>query len=41
MATVVFALALLILFPERRRIAETIDFPASETREPVVLREAQ
>jgi hypothetical protein len=41
MATVIFALALLILFPERRRIAETIDFPASETREPVVLREAQ
>ena len=41
MGTVVFALALLILFPERRRVAETIDFPASATPEPVVLREAQ
>ena len=41
MATVVFALALLIAFPERRRVAETIDFPATATPEPVVLREAQ
>lgn len=41
MGTVVLALALLILFPERRRIAETIDFPASATPEPVVLREAK
>lgn len=39
--TVVFALALLILFPERKRIAETIDFPATAAAEPVVLREAQ
>jgi hypothetical protein len=41
MGTVVFALGLLIAFPERRRIAETIDFPATATPEPVVLREAQ
>jgi len=41
MATVVFALALLILFPERRRQAETINFPATAAAEPVVLREAQ
>jgi hypothetical protein len=41
MTTVVFALALLIAFPERRRAAETIDFPATVTPEPVVLREAQ
>ena len=41
MCTVIFALALLIIFPERRRIAETIDFPASATPEPVALREAQ
>jgi hypothetical protein len=42
MSTVIFALALLIAFPERRRIAETIDFPATTSeREPVVLREAQ
>jgi hypothetical protein len=40
-ATVVFALALLLLFPERRRMAETIDFPATASAEPVVLREAQ
>jgi hypothetical protein len=39
MATVIFALALLIAFPDRRRIAETIDFPATDA-EPVVLREA-
>ena len=39
-ATVVFALVMLLGFPERRRIAETIDFPAAEA-EPVVLREAQ
>ena len=41
MATVVFALGLLILFPERKRVAETIDFPATAAAEPVVLREAQ
>jgi hypothetical protein len=41
MATVIFALGLLILFPERKRIAETIDFPATAAAEPVVLREAQ
>ena len=41
MATVIFALGVLILFPERKRIAETIDFPAAATAEPVVLREAQ
>jgi hypothetical protein len=41
MATVVFALALLIVFPERRRLAETIDFPATAAHEPVVLREAR
>ena len=41
MGTVVFALALLIAFPERRRLAETIDFPATATPEPVALREAQ
>ena len=40
MSTIVFALALLIAFPERRRMAETIDFPAAAA-EPVVLREAQ
>src|SRR6185437_10838409 len=37
LGTVIFALALLILFPERKRIAETIDFPATAA-EPVVLR---
>ena len=40
MSTIVFALALLIAFPERRRMAETIDFPAAAA-EPVALREAQ
>ncbi|HEX5241938.1 MAG TPA: hypothetical protein VFW23_01655, partial [Tepidisphaeraceae bacterium] len=40
LCTVIFALALLIIFPERRRIAETIDVPATETPEPVALREA-
>ena len=39
MATVIFALALLIAFPDRHRIAETIAFPATDA-EPVVLREA-
>jgi len=41
MGTVVFALALLIAFPERRRLAETIDFPATAASEPVALREAR
>ena len=41
MGTVVFALTLLILFPERRRVAETIDFPSTTASERVVLREAQ
>lgn len=40
MATIVFAVALLIAFPGRRRLAETIDFPQT-TAEPVVLREAR
>lgn len=41
MCTVVFALALLIAFPERRHLAETIDFPAAATPEPVAFREAR
>jgi hypothetical protein len=39
-STVIIALGLLILFPERRRIAETLDFPTA-VEEPVVLREAR
>ncbi|MBV9072222.1 MAG: hypothetical protein JOZ10_01225 [Acidobacteria bacterium] len=44
MCTVVFALTLLIAFPERRRLAETIDFPATTDapeEDAVVLREAK
>ena len=41
MCTVIFALILLIAFPEQRRMAETIDFPTTAVNEPVVLREAQ
>jgi hypothetical protein len=39
-STVIIALGLLILFPERRRLAETLDFPATAA-EPVALREAK
>jgi hypothetical protein len=39
-STVIVALGLLILFPERRRLAETLDFPATAA-EPVALREAK
>jgi len=41
MGTVIFALAMLIAFPERRRLAETIDFPGTAASDPVVLREAR
>ncbi|HEX7959442.1 MAG TPA: hypothetical protein VF493_05965, partial [Terriglobales bacterium] len=40
LATVIVAIAFLILLPERRRIAETVKFPTHEA-EPVVLREAK
>jgi hypothetical protein len=39
-STVIIALGLLLLFPERRRVAETLDFPATAD-ERVVLREAK
>ena len=37
---VVLAILLVVLLPERRRVAETVEFPASAANEPVVLREA-
>jgi hypothetical protein len=40
LCTVFFTLALLIAFPDRRRITETLEFPAPDA-EPVVLREAK
>ncbi len=39
-STIVLALGVLIAFPERRRIPETVDFPETTT-EPVALREAK
>jgi hypothetical protein len=40
MASAVFALLLVILLPERRRIAERVEFPATADEE-VTLREAR
>lgn len=39
-STVIIAIAFLMLLPERRRFAETVEFPTPEA-EPVVLREAK
>jgi hypothetical protein len=41
LASSLFALFLVMLVPERRRVRETIEFPAPVSREPMVLREAK
>lgn len=40
-ASSLLALFLVLLLPERRRLAETVEFPSHTTSEPVVLREAK
>jgi hypothetical protein len=40
-ASSLFALFLVLLVPERRRVRETIEFPAPAANEPMVLREAK
>jgi len=40
-ASSLFALLLVLLLPERRRLGETLEFPAPATVEPMVLREAR
>ena len=40
-ASSLFALLLVLLLPERRRLGETLEFPAPATVEPMVLREAK
>jgi hypothetical protein len=40
-ASSLFALLLIVLLPERRRIGTTLEFPAPATVEPVILREAR
>ncbi len=40
-ASSLFALLLIVLLPERRRMGTTLEFPAPATVEPVVLREAR
>ena len=40
-ASSLFALLLVLLVPERRRVGETLEFPAPSVREPMVLREAK
>jgi hypothetical protein len=41
MASSILAILLVVLLPERRRLAETVEFPAPVIAEPVVLREAK
>ncbi len=41
MGSSILAILLVLLLPERRRIAETVEFPASVSTTPVVLREAK
>jgi hypothetical protein len=41
MASSLLALFLVILLPERRRVSETIEFPAKAAPEPLILREAK
>ena len=41
MASSLLAILLIVLLPERRRIAEPIEFPAPAANEPVILREAK
>jgi hypothetical protein len=40
-ASSLFALFLILLVPERRRVSETVQFPAPRATEPMVLREAR
>jgi hypothetical protein len=41
MASSVLAILLVVLLPERRRVAQTVEFPAPVAPEPVILREAK
>jgi hypothetical protein len=41
MASSILAILLVVLLPERRRIAETVQFPSAPAHQPVVLREAK
>jgi hypothetical protein len=41
MASSILAILLVVLLPERRRVAETLPFPAPAMPEPVILREAK
>jgi hypothetical protein len=41
MASSILAILLVVLLPERRRVAETLEFPAPVIAEPVILREAK
>jgi len=41
MASSIFAILLIVLLPERRRVAETVEFPAPVMTQPVILREAK
>lgn len=40
-ASSLFALFLVLLVPGRRRVGETLEFPAPAVREPMILREAK
>jgi len=40
MASSILAILLVVLIPERRRVAETVEFPAPPAAQPVILREA-
>jgi hypothetical protein len=41
LASSLFALLLVLLMPERRRFATTLEFPTRTTVEPMILREAK
>jgi hypothetical protein len=41
MASSILAILLVVLLPERRRVAETVEFPVAPAHQPVVLREAK
>lgn len=41
MASSILAVLLVVLLPERRRVAQTVEFPAAPAHQPVILREAK